>query len=167
MTKRIERKLASAVLIGILAFLSAVGERHLLAQANEPLLGTWVMDRAKSTFSGQAPDRRTMTFEKGADGIRHVTVTATTGGFLEDTYRLQYTFKIDGKDYAADAQMPVNTVSFKRIDANTIERSGKYRGEIVETVTYKVSPDSKTLTLTQTGNLNGAEVTSTQVFDRK
>lgn len=167
MTKRIDGKLASAVLVGVLAVVAGVGGRHLLAQANEPLLGTWVLDRAKSTFGGQAPDRRTMKFEKVADGIRHVTDTATTGGFLEDTYRLQYMFKIDGKDYPADGQMPVGTVSFKRIDANTVVRTGKYRGETIETVTYSVSPDGKVLTATQQGTLNGAEVSSVQVFTRQ
>ena len=142
-------------------------ENLLLAQASEPLLGTWMMDRAKSTFSGIPPDKRIMKFEKVADGIRHITETTNLSGFIEDIYRLQYTFKIDGKDYAADAQMPVNVVSFKRIDANALERNGKYRGEVVETVTYQVSADGKVLTLTQKGNLNGAEVSSVQVFNRQ
>jgi len=139
----------------------------VLAQPKEPLIGTWTLDRSQSTFSGVAPDKRTMKFERVPEGIRHITETATTGGFLEDTYRLQYTFKIDGKDYAADAQMPVSTVAFKRIDANTVERIGKYRGEQIETVRYAVSVDGKTLTVTQNGTQNGAEVRSGQGFSRQ
>jgi hypothetical protein len=171
MTKRTEndgRRIAAACVLGALVCLSALGDARLHAQANEPLLGTWVMDRARSTFSGVAPDSRTMTFERQSDGsIRHVTATSTTGGFLEDAYRLQYTFKVDGKEYPADPQMPLNTVSFKRVDANTVQRSGTYRGQIVETVTYAVSADGKTLTVTQMGMQDGAEVSSVQLFTRQ
>jgi len=166
MTRR-QTHLLWTLVIGVFAYAAVGGIVPLRGQANEPLLGSWVLDLAKSTFSGVAPDKRTMKFEKVADGIRHLTETVTTGGFFEDTYRLQYTFKIDGKDYPADAQMPVGFVSFKRIDANTVERTGKYQGKIIETVRYSVSADGKVLTATQQGTLNGAEVTSTQVFTRQ
>jgi hypothetical protein len=135
----------------------------LRAQANDALLGTWILERGKSTFSGAVPERRTMTFEKVDKGIRHTTETLQG----EVTYRLQYVFEMDGKDYPADVQMPVASVSFKRIDANKIERSGKYQGAVVETVTYQLSAGGKVLTATQKGNINGAEVSSTQVFNRK
>lgn len=153
----------------VITLLGLVGTQlALVAQAKDPLLGTWELDRAKSTFSDVAPDKRTMTFERQPDGtIRHVTATSTSGGFLEDAYRLQYTFKIDGKDYTADPQMPVGTVSFNRIDTNTVVRTGKYQGQVIETVTYAVSPDGKILTVTQMGMQNGAEVTSVQIFTRQ
>ena len=159
----------------VLVSVWVVGERPLMAQANDPLVGTWLLDNAKSDFGGQtnflgttsAPDKRTMKFERVPEGIRHSTETVDTSGFSAEIYRLQYTFKVDGKDYKADPQMPVNTVSFKRIDANTIERSGTYRGAVVETVTYAVSADGKVLTATQKGMLNGAEVNTVQVFNRQ
>ena len=156
--------------VAVLVCVSMVGAASLVAQTSEPLLGSWVLDVGKSTFGAGAgaPDKRTMTFERAADGIRHVTdTTANQGGFNEQRYRLQYTFKLDGKEYPADVQMPVSTVSFKRVDGNTIVRSGKYRGEVVETVTYAVSADRSVLTVTQMGNLNGAEVSSVQVFSRQ
>lgn len=161
--------------LGVLASVCVVGELRLIAQANDPLIGTWVLDRAKSTFSSQvtffgttsAPDKRTMKFERVPEGTRHVTETVDNSGFSAEIYKLQYTFKVDGKEYNADVQMPVNTVSFKRIDANTIERRGTYRGEAVETVTYAVSADGKVLTVTQKGTTQGAEITSVQVFNRQ
>jgi hypothetical protein len=152
---------------GVAVAVCSIFGAAVAAQSKEPLLGTWILDRSQSTFSGVAPDKRTMKFETVAEGIRHTTDTVTTGGFNEDTYRLQYTFKIDGKDYPADAQMPVSTVAFKRVDANTVERIGKYRGEQIETVRYAMSADGKTLTVTQKGTLNGADVTSVQLFNRQ
>jgi len=153
-------------LVVLLGAALAVDHRAAFAQAPDRLLGAWVLDRAKSTFTGQAPDKRTMKFESGPNGIKHTTDTAA-GGVLEDTYRLQYTFKIDGKEHPADPQMPVSTVSFKWIDANTLERKGTYRGEVIETVTYQISTDGKTLTATQQGTLNGAQISSVQVFTRQ
>jgi hypothetical protein len=152
---------APAVLAALIVALAL--HVQLVAQANDTLLGTWILERGKSTFSGAVPERRTMTFEKVDGGIRHTTETLQG----EVTYRLQYVFQIDGKDYPADVQMPIASVSFKRIDAGKVERSGKYQGQVVETVTYQVSANGKVLTVIQKGTTNGVEVTSTQVFNRK
>ncbi len=153
--------LVTAVLAVLIVALGL--QLQLVAQADDALLGTWILERGKSTFSGAVPERRTMTFEKVDGGIRHATETLQG----EVTYRLQYVFQIDGKDYAADVQMPVASVSFKRIDASKVERSGKYQGQVVETVTYQVSAAGKVLTVMQKGTTNGVEVTSTQVFNRR
>jgi hypothetical protein len=167
--RRYSSKYLVSVLAPIVVFVSVMGDPRVMAQAtNEPLLGTWVMNVQKSTFSGAAPDKRTMKFEKVPEGIRHTTDSVNNGGFgLVDSYRLQYTFKIDGKDYPADPAMPVGMVSFRRVDPNTVERTGKYLGEVIETVKYAVSTDGKTMTLTQNGTLNGVEVMSVQVFTRQ
>jgi hypothetical protein len=153
--------LEGAVLAGLILALGL--SIRLMAQGNDVLLGTWTLERGKSTFSGAVPEKRTMVFEKVDSGIRHTTTTLQG----EVTYRLQYVFQIDGKDYPADVQMPVSTVSFKRIDANKVERSGKYQGTVVETVTYQLTANGKVLTVNQKGTINGAEITSTQVFNRQ
>jgi len=131
------------------------------AQTSDPWMGTWVLDRAKSTFSGNVPERRSMTFETVANGLRHTTETLQG----EVTYKLTYVFQLDGKDYAADVQMPLSTVAFKKLNATTLERSGKYQGMVVETVTYKVA--GKVMTVTQNGTLNDNPVSSTQVFTKQ
>ncbi len=151
-------KISALVLLAL-----AAAEVRPTAQGSDPWMGTWLLERGKSTFSGAVPERRTMTFEKVAGGIRHTTETLQG----EVTYRLQYTFQIDGKDYPADVQMPVGQVSFKRVNANTIERAGKYQGAVIETVTYQVSANGKVLTVTQTGSTGGVEVTSKQVYNRQ
>ena|SRR5665213_3278847 len=153
----------TAALMAALMVMAMAAETRLAAQGSEPWMGTWVLDRDKSTFSGAVPERRTMTFEKNAAGIRHTTETLQG----EVTYKLQYTFQVDGKEYPADVQMPVGQVSFKRVNATTLERSGKYQGEVIETSTYQVSANGKVLTVTQSGSANGVEVMSKQVFNRQ
>src|SRR3954469_13344434 len=150
----------TTVLTGLMAAVALVMAMptRAAAQAADPWMGTWVLDRGNSTFSGNVPERRSMTFEKTAAGIRHTTETLQG----EVTYKLTYVFQVDGKDYPADVQMPLSTVAFKRVNATTRERSGKYQGMIVETVTYQVA--GKVMTVTQGGTLNGNEVSSKQMF---
>jgi hypothetical protein len=150
----------TTVLMAAVSLVMAMPTRAA-AQAADPWMGTWILDRGNSTFSGNVPERRSMTFEKTAAGIRHTTETLQG----EVTYKLVYVFQIDGKDYPADVQMPLSTVAFKKVNATTLERSGKYQGEIVETVTYQVA--GKVMTVTQKGTLNGNEVSSRQIFNKQ
>jgi hypothetical protein len=152
------RLIRSAVVVAAAFVLTTAVGARLAAQTADPWMGTWVLDRANSTFSGNVPERRSMTFEKVANGIRHITETLQG----EVTYRLTYVFQVDGKDYPADVQMPLSTVAFKRVNATTLERSGKYQGMVVETVTYQVA--GRVMTVTQSGTLNGNEVSSKQLF---
>lgn len=149
-----------------------------LAQRQDPLLGTWLLDRARSTFNsriplygGSPPAKRVMTFEQAGDRLRHRTETTDTDN-LGETYRISYTFKIDGRDYAADPQMPVAFVRFVRTDARTITRTSTYQGRVVETAVYRVSADGKTLTVRQNASNhdaagNAVDVGSVQVFVRQ
>jgi|SRR5579872_4453013 len=134
-------------------------------QAKDPFLGTWMLDGDKSTFvPGPVPEDRTVTFEAANGGIHHITKTRNL--FLGGTDDIDYTAKFDGKDYPITGT-GLDTVSLKRLDANTIERTGKVRGKPAETCTMKVSADGKTLTMTVKGSYNGTDYSSTQVFERQ
>ena len=152
----------AAVLGAALVF--TAGRAH--AQKKDPLLGNWELDKAKSTFTATAaPTRRLMMFSAVPNGLSE-TITTTTAGNAEVTYKLVYTAKFDGKDYPADVASAFDTVSMKRIDGNSIERLGKVKGQVVQTETYTVSPDGRTLTVKQEGTNNGVPFKSTQVFER-
>lgn len=56
-------------------------------------------------------------------------------------------------------------VTFTRA-GNVLTRKAKNRGTEVETATYTVSPDGKTLTVVTKGNNYGVEYSSTQVFEK-
>jgi hypothetical protein len=142
-------------------------ESHfLLAQAKDPLFGHWVLDVSRSTFAAAAPVKRTMQFMAVPNGIRQ-TITTTTGGLANVTYQLVYTAKFDGHEYPADVASSLDTVSLKRIDARTVERIGKVKGQVAQTETYAVSPDDHTLTVTQEGQNSGVPFKSMQIFVRQ
>jgi hypothetical protein len=140
--------------------------------ATDPLIGSWKLNRALSTFEpGPPPETRTTTFEMVGGALRHVTETqsrfqnerSATG--LGGRDRVEYTAKFDGREYPISNSF-LSTVSLKRIDSHTTERTGKVRGEVVETSTRQVSADGKTLTITTMGINDGMEYDSVQVFDR-
>lgn len=155
------RRLGIAAVVATLFFLNAP---TAFAQAkDDPLIGRWVLDRARSEFSGNVPEKRVTIFQVVPDGgLKHITDTVNANG---STDRVEYTCKYDGKE------VPISNsflwqVSVKRIDARTTERSGKVDGKVVETSTRTVSPDGQTLTIVTSGTNGANEYSSTQVLTR-
>jgi hypothetical protein len=137
----------------------------LFAQAKDPFLGTWLLDADHSKFvPGPTPEDRTMIFEMKDGGLHHLTKTPNL--FLSTTDDIDYTAKFDGKDYPITGT-GLDTVSLKRLDSHSIERTGKVRGKVTETCTMTVSPDGKTLTMKVKGTYNGTDYSSEQVFHRQ
>jgi hypothetical protein len=150
-----------AALVGLVYL---ADDRRAIAQATDPAVGSWVLNYGKSVFNPENTlQRRTATFEGAPDGFKHIQLTLLANG---STSRIEYTVKFDGKDHPI-AGSALDTVAVKRIDANTVERTGKVGGKIVETATRTVSADGKTLTITTKGNLDGTEYSSTQVFEKQ
>jgi hypothetical protein len=145
--------------------------------ARTDFVGEWLLNRAKSNFEvswrregldgrdGSAPERRVLRISSAAGGaLAHqidTQIVANDTGF----FRVEYTAKADGQDYLAKGGA-IEAFALKRVDPLTIERTGKIKGTVVETGTWKLSPDGKTLTITTTGDVNGAKYSNTQVFER-
>jgi hypothetical protein len=143
------------------------GARPILAQSKDSIIGAWLLDRSKSDFM---PDTniqsRTMLFEAIDTGFKCTITTLRLGGNGETTTESTFTAHYDGKDVPIDSSA-LDTVSLRRIDANTIERTGKIKSKSVETATLTVSPDRKVLTIVTKGSVDGEDYSSTQVFNRK
>jgi len=159
------RHVRVSVVLAILSSAATWAGVTAYAQAkDDPFIGRWTLDRAKSEFSGAPPERRVAVFELLPDGsLKHVTETVIANG---STDRVEYAYKYDGKDNPIQNSF-LSTVSVKRINARTNERTGKVRGEVVETSTRTVSADGKTLTISIKGSNDGNDYSSTQVFRRE
>ena len=136
-------------------------------QAANPLAGTWELDLSKSDFTPETAIReRTMVFTPVDNGMTCKMTTLTERGNGRVTTESTYTAHFDNKEVPID-NSPLDTVILKRIDAANYERTGKVRGQEVETATMKISPDGKTLTVATTGSNGGTDYTSNQIFKRK
>jgi hypothetical protein len=151
--------LGSALVAG---FLTAGGQA--VAQSKDPLIGIWRIDRAKSEFM---PDNtlqdRVITIDAKGAGINAVQKTVVEAG---NTVTSEYACGYDGKDAPISGSL-LDTVALKRVNANTVERTGKIRGNAVETATMAVSANGKVLTITTKGSVDGNDYSSTQVFNKE
>lgn len=133
-------------------------------KGKDPMVGTWVLDFGKSDFKRvAAPTRKTMVVTPLDNGLSlKETILNANGG----TDSLQFIAKFDGKTYDAPPESPLSQVSFRRVDADTVEETGIERRKPVETVKFQVSNNGKTLIVTTSGTNNPAADT-VQVFDRQ
>jgi hypothetical protein len=133
------------------------------AQATDPVIGMWKLDPAKSKYSpGPPPKSLTLKFETVGEGLK---LTSDGVGAEGQATHTEYTAKYDGKDYPITGSTISDTVSLKRIDTNTVERTDKKSGKIVQTLMRKISSDGKTMTATVKGtNAAGQPVNNELVF---
>ena len=154
-----------SVLVGTVLALGA-GSVAVAAGAADPVVGTWVLNVAKSKFNpGPAPKSQTRTYAATADGI---VLTATGTNADGSAVSQKSSFKYDGKDYAISGSADYDSLSLKRVDDLTVESVQKKGGKAVGKTTRTVSEDGKVLTLASKGTgASGAAYDNVMVFDRK
>ena len=142
---------------------------NLSAQASDPRIGTWKLNVAKSKYSpGPAPQSLTVKVEPSGQGGEKVTAEFVNADGTRTT--VQYTeANFDGKDYPlTGSQFGADTVSLKRIDTRTTERTDKKGSTVVQTLRRVVSQDGKTMTVTTKGtNAQGQAMNNVAVFDKQ
>ena len=146
----------------VLGFTASV----LLAQAADPVNGTWVLNISKSKFTTlPAPKSQTRTIEVVGDRI---TYTAKGIGSDGKPTLVQFTANFDGKDYPITGSPNSDTISLKRIDKFSTESVEKKNGKVVSRNRRVVSTDGKVMTGTsQFTNEKGETGTNVLVFDKK
>ena len=153
------RKLRAVMLI-VVVF--AVGSL-LLAQDN-PFVGTWKLNVAKSKYNpGPAPQSSTRTW----DAMGMVMVNGVNAAGKSMSYG--YTIKDDGKEYPTMGAIPntADKISSKKAGADMYEANFTKAGEQVETTTFKISKDGKTLTIHAKGKTPAGEFDNLQVWEKQ
>ena len=147
------------------------------AVARTDFVGEWRLNRGKSNFEvswrragldgrdGSAPERRSMQIAPAADGAMSFMVDTQIVANDTGVFRVEYLAKPDGQDNVTKGGA-IETFAIKRVDATTLERVGKIKGAVVETSTWKLSPDGKALTITTKGKIEGQDYSNTQLFER-
>jgi len=137
------------------------------AAAANPHVGSWTLNVAKSSYSpGPAPKSQTLKIEAwGDDGLTYA--ADGVGGDDKPTHA-EFQAKFDGKDYEFKGNPDADTLSYKQIDANTLEATLKRKGTAVITANVVVSADGKTRTVTQSGkDAQGRDVKIVSVYDKQ
>jgi hypothetical protein len=137
----------------------------LLAQASEPLFGTWKLDVNKSKYTpGPTPKNSTKRYEPYKGGVKATQDTTTAKG---DQQHIEIVGAFDGKDNPATGNPEIDTYSFKKIGDRTYEIVQKKAGKVIYTVQTTVAPDGKSRTVMQKGtNTQGKAVDNSMYWER-
>ena len=131
---------------------------------NNPQMGTWKLNEAKSKLAGKARNH-TVVYEAAGDQTK-VTVDGVdeNGGAVHS----EWTGKFEGKDYPVTGDANSDVRSYRMINKNTLALSGKKNGKVTLSGRVVVSRDGKTRTVTTTTtNAQGKKVMSTAVYDKQ
>jgi hypothetical protein len=132
-----------------LAFLAGLVLVSAAAFAENPFAGTWKVDVSKSKMTGS-----TVTFASAGPGeVRH-----TAGG-------QSYTFKLDG----SDATTPIgDTAQWTKVDDKTWKAVYKRGSTVLDTDTWKLGDDGKTLEVNSAGTKpNGDTFNENESYTRE
>ena len=136
--------MAKRILI-VLCLTSVAG---ILTAADNPFIGTWKLNPAKSKFTGES-----MSFEKTADGMRFSAAGES------------YALKMDGADTAA---LFGYTAAWKQVSDHGWETANKLNGKLLSTDYLTLSGDGKTLTIVSKGTKpDGTPFADTTVHQRE
>jgi hypothetical protein len=158
------RTVTRGIALGVVAFaLSAI---QLVAQGADPIVGTWELNVAKSTYKpGPAPKSETRTYVMAGQEIK-ATSTGVDGTGKPTTG--EWTVNYDGKDRPMTGDPDADSLSLKRVDAFTTEFTEKKAGKVVITGTRAISRDGKVMTITTTGtNAKGQAINNVLVFEKQ
>ena len=120
------KKLLLACALFATSFLSALA-------ADNPWIGTWKLDLAKSQFTGE-----TFSYSKSANGLMH----------YSDGSTISFDFGIDGKEYKSAFN---RTTTWSAAGDNAWDSVTKADGNVLANFHRVLSADGKTLTITATG----------------
>lgn len=131
---------------------------------DNPNMGTWKLNEAKSKFAGKARNH-TVVYEAAGDQIK-----VTVDGVDEngDAVHSEWTGKFDGKDYPVTGETNSDARSYRMINKHTLELTGKKGGKETLSGRIVVSNDGKSRTVTTTAtDAQGKKITNVAVYDKQ
>jgi hypothetical protein len=155
------RKYSLVIMTAILVFALAT-----VALAAAPHVGTWKQNLVKSKYSpGPPPKNQMLTITAQDNGIKSVMDYVDANGKAS---HIVFAAKFDGKDYPITGDPGADSISYTRIDANTLGFVIKKGGKETEKGREFFSKDGKTWTWVNKGKDDkGQDFNYTAVFDKQ
>jgi hypothetical protein len=152
-----------------LLVLLATSSTAFAQSKDDPSLGTWKLNVAKSKYTGMAPNKSDTRSYDVVDGWLLVTTETVNGAGIRTGVR--FVAKFDGKEYQQVGRFAptVALITYKPVDKFTLQYTVRTTaGKIDSTSTRTVSADGKTMTIEQKStDANGKPVSYLQVWDKQ
>ena len=133
--------------------------------ADDPQLGIWKLNEAKSRFAPGVPKNHTVVYEVTGDNVK-----ITVDGIDKDgnATHNEWTGKFDGKDYPVKGDPTSDSRAYKRVGIEELDFTAKKGTKVTTTGRIVVSGDGKSRTVTSTAkNAQGKKIKSTAVYDKE
>ncbi len=163
------RTVIVALLLVSLSTTSALAQTSPAADSN-PLLGTWILNVAKSSIDyAPLPRDEERTYRAAPNDGMIFSVEGTDGA--GGSYAYGTTAAVDGREYPMPGTGTRNggdAVSWRLVDPRTVHAVVKRLGDVVNRVELSVSNDGTVLTITENGtDLDGSPTRGVRVYDRQ
>jgi hypothetical protein len=136
-----------------------------MCPAQNPTLGTWQLNEAKSKIPAGSSKNVTVKYEAAGDSIKGTIDGVDGQGKPTHT---EWTGKFDGKDYPVTGDPSSDTRAVKQVDDHHYNLTVKKAGKVTMTGKAVIAADGKSRTVTVNAtNAAGAKVVSTAVYDKQ
>jgi hypothetical protein len=133
--------------------------------ADDPQMGTWKLNEAKSKLTPGAGKNTTVAYEAAGDQVKVVIDGTDAEG--TPTHN-QWTGRIDGKDYAVTGDPKSDMRSYKKIDDHKLQFAVKKDGKTTVTGRIVVAPDGKSRIVTANGtDAHGQKAHEKAAYDKQ
>jgi len=136
-----------------------------MCSAQNPNLGTWKLNEAKSKIPAGSPKNLTVKYEAAGDSIK----AAIDGvdGQGKPTHN-EWTGKFDGKDYPVIGDTASDTRAIKQVDDHHYDLTVKKAGKVTMTGKAVIAADGKSRTVTVSGmDSMGMKIEGVSVYDKQ
>ena len=137
----------------------------LCVAADNPNMGTWQLNEAKSKLAPGYTKNTTVVYSAAGDSIK-----VTTDGVDKDGKAIhgEWTGMFDGKYYPVTGDPTTDERSYVKVTDHHLTISNKKGGNVTTTGNVVVAADGKSRTLTSHGtDAAGKKVTSVAVYDKQ
>lgn len=138
------------------------------AQQQDPQMGTWKLNLAKSKYSPGPPPKSPTILKREVAANGGVKTTTDGVDAQGKPTHTESTVKFDGKDYPLTGSPNYDTIAATRIDSNTTIQVEKKGGNVVRMIYRVVAKDGKSYTAVQFGAYgNSPPVHNVVVYEKQ
>jgi hypothetical protein len=136
-----------------------------MCSAQNPTLGTWKLNEAKSKLTPGLPKNLTVKYEAAGDSIKGTIDGVDGQGKPTHT---EWTGKFDGKDYPVTGDPTADTRAVKQVDDHNYQLTVKKAGKVTMTGKAVISADGKSRTVSVSGKDSmGMKIEGVSVYDKQ
>ena len=163
MNRRTKLVLAGITLMGLMAS----PQLGFAQSESDPFLGLWQLNVAKSKFSpGPPPKSQTIYIWEDETKIRKSSQVTINAAGVPTAVVLIHIY--DDTPRPVQGAQGYDSSAYTRVDTHTLRSRYLNAGKVLQTATWTISQDGKTLTYTATGvDANGRQVNQVRIYEKQ